>query len=205
MAPDSPSDQLGRPLLRQEFRTVMDRAPVAVMATNEAGYYVYGNAAAETLLGYPSAELQMHHIAELHAVDPQWFQAELELFRRTCFWNGRVVLRQAGGGLLKVAVNAFVDDLPGRCVYVCLSRPIPGDPSEIGRGMAAPAFDYPFTPREFAALQLLAEGFGDPEIADVLGIPRALAEPTIAGILRTLNAGSRTEACLIALKQHLIF
>jgi PAS domain S-box-containing protein len=183
----------------------MDQAPVAVMAANEAGYYIYSNAAAQALLGYSPDELRTHHVIDLHADDPEWFRAELALLRRSCIWNGRLLLRHADGGLLKVAVNAFLDDLPGRCTYICLYRPIPSDPSEAGRVVPDLALDFPFTSHEFAALQLLAEGFDDSQIADVIGIPRAAAPHTINAILRKLNARSRTEACILALKQGLVF
>jgi PAS domain S-box-containing protein len=183
----------------------MDAAPVAVLATDEAGYYIYGNPAAEALLGYNPVQLREHHAADLHEADPQWFQAQFEQLQRLHSWSGRLVLRHANGSLLKVAVNVFGSRRRGHGVdYVCLSRPLPADALEIGRVVAPPEPHYALDSRDFSALQLMAEGFSDREIASVLGLRLPSLNRAIGSIFQKMNVTSRTQACIRALKGRLI-
>jgi PAS domain S-box-containing protein len=182
----------------------MDCAPVAVLAAAEDGFYVYGNRAAEALLGYDADQLRRRRLADLHEADPAWFEAEFDRLKREQAWSGRLLLRRRRGGVVKVAVNAFVSTLPdGSATYVCLSRPAaPADP-DLER-LPCAGFQYGLTARDIRLLQLVAEGFTNQEIARILGISTATVDNGLRAVLQKMNASSRTEACVMALKAHII-
>jgi PAS domain S-box-containing protein len=182
----------------------MDSAPVAVLAAGEDGYYVYGNRAAEALLGYDADQLRRTQVADLHEADPAWFEAEFDRFRREQAWSGRVLLRRRRGGAVKVAVNAFVCSLPdGSPEYVCLSHPARPDDPDLER-LPCAGFRYGLTSRDIRLLQLVAEGFANKEVASILGLSTAAVDNGLRAVLQKMNASSRTEACVMALKEHII-
>ena len=186
------------------FRTVMDHAPVAVLAAGEDGYYIYGNRAAQNLLDYDMDQLRCTHVSDLHEADPQWFEAEFERLKREQAWSGRLRLRRRRGGVVKVAVNAFVSTLPdGSAKYVCLSRPAAPDDPDLER-LPCAGFRYGLTARDIRLLQLVAEGFANKEVASILGISTATVDNGLRAVLQKMNASSRTEACVMALKAHII-
>ncbi len=67
---------------------------------------------------------------------------------------------------------------------------------------AAPA--QTLTPREIQVLAMLAEGQGNKTIAWKLGISEHTAKFHVASILSKLNAGTRTEAVTMGIRQGLI-
>jgi len=71
-------------------------------------------------------------------------------------------------------------------------------------GVAAPAADFQLTGRESAALQLLAEGLVNRDIADRLNISEHTIKFHIGSILGKLQASSRTEAVTRGLRSGLI-
>jgi NarL family two-component system response regulator YdfI len=62
----------------------------------------------------------------------------------------------------------------------------------------------PLTPREIEVLGMIAEGLGNKIIAARLGISEHTVKFHIASIFAKLNAGSRTEAVTIGVRQGLI-
>jgi DNA-binding NarL/FixJ family response regulator len=62
----------------------------------------------------------------------------------------------------------------------------------------------PLTPREVEVLRLLADGEGNKQIAWKLGITEHTVKFHVASILNKLNAGSRTEAVAIGIRQGLV-
>ncbi len=60
------------------------------------------------------------------------------------------------------------------------------------------------TPREFEVLRMLADGLGNKEIANRLGISDHTAKFHVAQILAKLGAGSRTEAVAIGMRRGLV-
>jgi DNA-binding NarL/FixJ family response regulator len=62
----------------------------------------------------------------------------------------------------------------------------------------------PLTPREIEVLGMIAEGLGNKIIAARLGISDHTVKFHIASIFAKLNAGSRTEAVTIGIRQGLI-
>jgi two-component system, NarL family, response regulator DegU len=62
----------------------------------------------------------------------------------------------------------------------------------------------PFTCRETEILNFMAQGFLNKQIANEIGISAQTIKNHVTSILRKLNAGARTEAVVIALKQGYI-
>ncbi len=71
-------------------------------------------------------------------------------------------------------------------------RPVPAGPSQT------------LSPREMQVLAMLAEGHGNKTIAWKLGISEHTAKFHVASILSKLNAGTRTEAVTLGIRQGLI-
>ena len=66
------------------------------------------------------------------------------------------------------------------------------------------AFLDPLTERELSVLNVMAEGYSNPEIARQLGISRNTVKFHVSSIISKLGAASRTEAVAIGLKRGLI-
>jgi DNA-binding NarL/FixJ family response regulator len=54
-------------------------------------------------------------------------------------------------------------------------------------------------------LSLLAEGFADKEIAELLGKSVWTVNRSVHDLMRKMDVSSRTEACVVALKRALIY
>jgi DNA-binding CsgD family transcriptional regulator len=63
---------------------------------------------------------------------------------------------------------------------------------------------YGLTHRELAVLSLVVEGMADKQIADALGISTYTVNKHVGNILGKLNAASRTEAGVRAIKERLL-
>lgn len=72
------------------------------------------------------------------------------------------------------------------------------------KGAGAVIARQPLTPREIEVLGMIAEGLGNKIIAARLGISEHTVKFHIASIFVKLNAGSRTEAVTIGVRQGLI-
>jgi len=66
------------------------------------------------------------------------------------------------------------------------------------------SFLEPLTERELEVLNLVAEGFSNPQIARHLGVSRNTVKFHVSSIIAKLGATSRTEAVTIALRRGLI-
>jgi two-component system, NarL family, response regulator LiaR len=66
------------------------------------------------------------------------------------------------------------------------------------------AQNSPLTPREAEVLRLIADGRGNTEIAQTLGIGLGTVKGHIRDILEKLSAADRTQAAVVALKKGLI-
>lgn len=79
--------------------------------------------------------------------------------------------------------------------------------AQVLRGRSAPSGPGPqcrLQPRELEVLRLVALGMGNKQIADKLGIGERTVQTHLRNILAKLEAGSRTEAAIIALQKGLI-
>ncbi|MBV9180738.1 MAG: response regulator transcription factor [Acidobacteria bacterium] len=66
------------------------------------------------------------------------------------------------------------------------------------------SFVEPMTERELDVLNLVAEGYSNPQIAAQLGVSRNTVKFHVSSIMDKLGASSRTEAVTIAVRQGLI-
>ena len=77
-------------------------------------------------------------------------------------------------------------------------------PALVTERPAPVATAQPLSPREVQVLAMLAEGHGNKTIAWKLGISEHTAKFHVASILSKLNAGTRTEAVTLGIRQGLI-
>ncbi len=92
----------------------------------------------------------------------------------------------AGGG-------AYFDP---RIAHVVLRR--------LGSHPAIPASASPLTPREMDVLRLIADGVGNPEIAERLHLGLGTVKGHIRDILEKLSASDRTQAAVKAMRRGLL-
>jgi DNA-binding CsgD family transcriptional regulator len=186
------------------FQLLMDTAPVAALALNARGYYFYINQAAEALLGYDLNQITRCHITELVEADPEWLRRGLDRLWTQGFWSGYAQYRLMGGGVVNVGINAFTHSIrPGGSVHVSLLHQATQNRNEIP---LAPTSDLPytFTAAEMRLLQLMCEGFPDKQMAEFLGVSVWTVNKRVAGILKKMNAASRTEACVRAIRARVL-
>jgi NarL family two-component system response regulator LiaR len=72
---------------------------------------------------------------------------------------------------------------------------------ELSRPSDRPPTRDPLTPREVEVLRLLAQGLGNPEIAEKLVITEATVRTHVSNITSKLHVASRTQAALYALRE----
>ena len=75
---------------------------------------------------------------------------------------------------------------------------------QTGQKQIEDAIGEALTPREFEVLRMLADGLGNKEIANRLGISEHTSKFHVAQILAKLGAGSRTEAVAIGMRRGLV-
>ncbi len=85
-------------------------------------------------------------------------------------------------------------------------QPVATDPSRTGMGTGnSGGLDVPdLTPRELEVLELLAQGFSNREIGEVLSISSHTAKFHVQGLLDKLDATTRTEAAVRAARMLII-
>ncbi len=182
------------------LRRVMDKSSLAVFALDEDGYYLYENDAAERLLGYERAEISRKHLTDLIAVDPNWVRSGFARLKLEGHWSGRVLYRLKNGGLLTGAVNAFMHTLAdGTEVDVALVHPV-HQPARDYVSAAGPEIQFGLRAGQVCLLQLLAEGFSDAQLADLLHLELDKIGNQIAELLQKMGVPSRTQAAVMAIK-----
>ena len=80
----------------------------------------------------------------------------------------------------------------------------PGDLDDLLVAPRSTSLAEPLTPREFQVLAMLAEGQSNKSIAHSLGISDHTVKFHVTSIMGKLNAGSRTEAVTLGIRQGLI-
>jgi len=181
----------------------MARATVPVLVKNGDGAYIFANHAAEVLLGYEASEIARMHLDDLSADDPVWLKSEFARFQSQGVWNGSLTFRHRDGNLISASLNAFVTNSALGRVYIAMLHPAHG-PS-----LAAPVpllsrQKYRLTTAERCILQLLAEGFADRDLAEILGRRDWAVAREVTVLLQKMGVTSRTAACVAAIKAHLI-
>jgi PAS domain S-box-containing protein len=188
--------------LSPDFRTVMGRAPVAVLVKNGDGFYIFANPAAEHLLGYGPGQLGGMHIGDISADDPLWLQAEFDRFKSQNVWNGNLLFRCKGGDLITTSLNAFVSNtLTGSRAYIAMLRRAN---TEQRQSRAPSAAGYDLNSADQRLLQLLSEGFQDRDIASILGLSDWAVAREVTILMQKMRVRSRTAACIAAIKARII-
>ena len=187
-----------------DLRRVLSLADAAILLLDDAGFFVFANEAARSLLDYGKDEILGVHFSEICVHDLAWLEAQFQRFKRNEIWGGHIVLRGKRGHLVNVAVNAAVftrtsEPVP---IYVALIHPV----NSPVQASAAELEDLPYglTAAEVRILQLLIEGFGGADIAVIQGENESAITLSIEAILRKTHVSSVIEACIVALKKHLV-
>jgi PAS domain S-box-containing protein len=190
--------------LTPQFRAVTDAAAAPLIVVDGQGFFIYANPAAQALLGYTLDEITQRHITEIVDAETPWVVAEFEHLVVHQTWSGSVLLRRLQGDLLKVAVNAFSSPLPeGGAEHVALLNETLTDGPAIER-LPEVAAEAALSVFELSLLQLMSGGFGDAEIAAMLGLSEIEVKRESRSIRTKLRASSRTEAAITALRERLI-
>jgi len=194
--------QDGRDALLSDFQVILEPCATAVLLKDEFGYCIYANKAAECLLAYEPGQLAGMHMTDLGPADPRLISIEYERLKREKGWTGRYPVRRSDGSIIQVAANALArTGRDGR--VVCLEFLYP-----VGQRLTGPEPEpelrLDLTTRDLSLLQLMVEGFTDDQMAVLLGITDETVRESVRGVLLKLHVPSRTEACIMALKAHLV-
>jgi PAS domain S-box-containing protein len=187
-----------------ELRRVLSLADPAVLLLDEAGFFLFANSAANSLLDYGDGEILGVHFTQVCIHDLSWLEGEFQRLKSNQIWSGHVVLRSRQGRLVNVGVNAgaltrTAEPVPG---YIALIHPVAA-PVE---ARAAELEDLPhgLTAADIRTLQLLIDGFETADIAVIQGDEESTVTRNIEAILLKAKVSSVVGACLVALKSNLL-
>jgi DNA-binding CsgD family transcriptional regulator len=196
----------GLPPLSRAFKAVMDTAPTSVLVIDTSGNCVYVNSATEIMLGCDAPTLLRKNVLEVISDDGRWLQDQFESLHADGTWSGCLAFKGADDHRVTIAVNAFT--FGGRdsrkAPYACLLLTFCSVAVPSGREEAPASPHGRLTRRERCVLQLLAEGFADKEIALLLAVSVWTINKAVGSIISKLGAASRTGACILALRSHII-
>ena len=187
-----------------KLMSVLDAAPLPVFVADEGMYYVYENDAAERFLGYGRAEIIGKRLTDLVVYDRRLTTSPFQNIRRSGHLSGRVQYRHRDGSMRDADVNAFAQSLADdSTVIVSLVHPM-----HRGPGQAPVVFhsnsDYGFTNDQVRLLQLMADGFSDESITVLLSRTEGEVARQVQEVLAKMNASSRTEAAVVAIKKGVL-
>jgi PAS domain S-box-containing protein len=188
----------------QRLASSMDAAPLPVFALDEDACYIYENEAGRVFLGYEPAEIAGKHVTDLIVYDPSLLMVGFADLKHRGYFSGGVRYRHRDGELCDADVNTFAYTLTsGARVFVALVHPVLAvrwRAPEVLLGSPA----YVLTGAEMRLLQLLADGFSDPQIADFLGETRDTVGGQVRALLEKMKAPSRTHAAVLAIKNRVL-
>ena len=187
-----------------DLRRVLSLADPAVLLLDEAGFFLFANSAANSLLDYSDGEILGVHFTQVCIHDLNWLEGEFQRLKSNQIWSGHVVLRSQQGSLVNVGVNAGALTWTSEPVtdYLALIHPV-ATPVEAS---AAELGDLPhgLTAAEIRTLQLLIDGFATADIAAIQGDTEPAVTRNIEAILLKTKVSSVVGACLFALKSNLL-
>jgi len=188
----------------KELASVMDAVLLPVLASDEDACIVYANEVARRFLGYERAEIVGKWLTDVVAYDPSTVTATVERLKREGHLSGLTRFRRADGSPCEASVNIFGQDLAdGTRVFVTLVHPISGISIEMPGSLQA-ASGYGLNATEMRMLFLLADGFSDQQMAYLLGHTSEEVALGVQGVLAKMNAMSRTEGVVRALKAGIV-
>jgi PAS domain S-box-containing protein len=186
-----------------DVQFVVESSATAGLLKDGDGYCLFANRAAESLLAYEAGQLKGMHNTDLCAADPRLIWMEYERLKREHVWTGRYPARRSDGSIIHVAAYALARAAPDGGV-LCAEFIYPVSEHVSTLGTPTPDLYADLTTRDLSLLQLMVEGFSDDQLAVLLGIGAETVRETVHWLLLKLNASSRTEACILALKAHLV-
>jgi PAS domain S-box-containing protein len=172
------------------------------VALNPDGHFAYGNDKSEQLLGYDENELTSHRLTDISNAEPDWINEQLARLEHGSPWSGHVSLRRRTGESVAFAVNAFSVGTSAGPAYIGLLHTLL--PENANSHRLDPSPDFSLSSRELCTVLLMCEGFADKEIATLLGTSVWTVNKEVSRIFRKMNASSRTEACIKAIRHNLI-
>jgi PAS domain S-box-containing protein len=179
-----------------QLAEALEAFPLPVFSVDTGGTAVWQNGAARATFG----DLRGRHYEQVIA--PEELAATRERFARTLRGEpgrrARNVIRLTTGELVAIEVATTALREGGKVVGV-LGIAVP-----LGSRYEPPEGGIRLTPRQHEVLELLVEGKSTSQIAERLHLAPVTVRNYIRGLLRALNAGSRLEAVLTALREDLI-
>ena len=189
--------------MESAFIDLIERVRAAVIVKDDSGYCVHANRREEELRGVAPGSLIGKHVTELADADPILVERAWERFRREGAWVGQYRTHDTTGQALTIRSYNFVHrEWDGNLLYVSFGYVLQRGASD--RNASAAPHAAPLTPEDRCILQLLVDGHSDEEIALLLGASPERARDLIEGVVQRAGASSRTEACVRALKSHLV-
>ncbi len=207
----------------ERYRDLYDGAPVAYFAIGKDGRIAKANRRASELLGYSLDDLIGRPVLDLYSDTPAGKDKAKRVIER--FRRGRethdeeMEMRRADGSPVWVSLTVrIVRDAGGQPVE---SRSMVLDITERKRAeealrmaqeelesgaelQAQGADAYGFSLRELTVLNLVASGRTDKEIGTTLGISARTAQKHVEKLCKKMEASTRTEASVRALREGLI-
>ena len=184
--------------LPEDATRVLDHLDALVFIF-DPGKIVWVNRAAELASGWSATELQGRHLGEL-LTEGGAVVADVH-FRRKTEGPGQEGLVDREGTRVRVKAFSFPLKQEGQVVGV-LALAVPVGPDSRGD---VGAWRWPsLTPRQSEVLGLLCAGLSTREIALRLRVSHQTTRNHISGVLRALNARSRSEAVVIAHRLGLV-
>jgi PAS domain S-box-containing protein len=182
--------------LLDQLDDALETFPLPVFSVDSRGVSAWQNAAARALFG----DLRGQHYEDL--VAPEELPSTRERFAKLLLGSStrraRTTVRSASGELVHVEVSATPLREDGKVVGALgISVPLPS-------GHERPASSVRLTARQQEVLELLADGKSTAEIAGELHLSPVTVRNYVGALLRTLNAGSRLEAVVTALREGLV-
>jgi DNA-binding CsgD family transcriptional regulator len=167
-------------------------------------YYVYENELALDLLGYDPVAITEKRITDLIEYDPTLLPGGFEGLRQRGYFSGGVRYSHRSGSLVDADVNTFRQTIgDGRTVFVALVHPLAGVRTRVPE-VLQPSADFGLTTEEMRLLQLLADGFSDEQLSQLLGDREEAIDKQVRVLLKKLHTSSRTEAVVLALKKRVL-
>ena len=194
--PSTPRSEAVPQRLLDRLDVALETFPLPVFSVDSRGVSFWQNAAARAVFG----DLRGQPYEEI--VAPEELRSTKERFAKlllgTSTQRARTTVRSASGELVHVEVSATPLREDGKIVGALgISVPLAPQPEQPGSSIE-------LTPRQQEVLELLVEGKSTAEIAHALHLSPVTVRNYIGALLRTLNAGSRLEAVVTALRQGLV-
>ena len=184
---------------------VLRPADPSALLLNEAGRLVFANESIAALLDHDSPdELVDLHFTAICAHELAWLETQFQRLKTQNVWSGHVGLRRKDGGVVHVSAN--VSTLPldaaAESIYIAFVHAVAGEV----RGTATALDDLPYglDVDDVRLLQLLTEGFRIEEVAALFLETEASVHGRIEAIGRKMQVSSPVEACVVALKRHIL-